>query len=137
MLPSQVIYATEKQLKSTYKYLNIYLNNNSTNKLTSQNASGILGEMKELGSYSALYHTEILDAAKFCDFIILYGDIWQKEPIDLKDSELYNKIIISKSLEDCYYKIVEYIKNENIILIKGSHGNRLDIIVSKIIKEFM
>ncbi len=97
----------------------------------------ILGEMKELGSYSALYHTEILDAAKFCDFIILYGDIWQKEPIDLKDSELYNKIIISKSLEDCYYKIVEYIKNENIILIKGSHGNRLDIIVSKIIKEFM
>ncbi len=114
--------------------------NAALNALRQININGkkiaILGEMKELGSESIKYHNILLKEAGFCDFIILYGNIWCNSDINLNAFNLRKNLILCQTLEQCYESTTKYLKNGNTILVKGSHSNNLEFIVSKIKKEY-
>ncbi|MEN6622007.1 MAG: UDP-N-acetylmuramoyl-tripeptide--D-alanyl-D-alanine ligase [Smithella sp.] len=96
----------------------------------------ILGDMKELGVDSILFHKDLLKEATFCDVVILYGDIWNKALKESNNSNYSFELIPCDSLEQCYFNIIKYMKSCNVFLIKGSHSNNLDFLVSKIKKEY-
>lgn len=96
----------------------------------------ILGEMKELGSESITYHNILLKKAVFCDVVILYGNVWRNADINLNIFKEKNILILCQTLEQCYESIAKYLKKGNVVLIKGSHSNNLEFIVSKIKKEY-
>ena len=85
----------------------------------------IIGEMRELGSFSKEAHTQILDiiAEKHLFNAILVGKNFE---------ELVNKYTFTTYFENTDL-LIEYIKNKGIrdcfILIKGSRGNQLERIV--------
>jgi UDP-N-acetylmuramoyl-tripeptide--D-alanyl-D-alanine ligase len=96
----------------------------------------VLGEMKELGSDSILYHESLLKDASFCYVIILYGDIWNNTIKESNDFIYASNVILCQNLEQCYVQITKHIVKDNFILIKGSHSNNLESLVSKIKKEY-
>lgn len=80
----------------------------------------VMGEMRELGEFSFLYHQQIVEYALTKKFykIILYGDIFKKLNIKLNNIniELVNNFDIVKQ------KINQYIEDDCIVGIKASNS---------------
>ncbi len=93
----------------------------------------VLGEMGELGENEVKHHKEVLKKALELDFLILVGQKWYPAVSSLSESAKSRIIFADK--KDLLNTIRSRISSGNIILIKGSHSNRLDEIVAELVKS--
>ena len=85
----------------------------------------VLGEMRELGENSAMYHAELSPLLEDIEHVILVGEIWQ-EAMKANNDYVYVKTW-QETLE-----ILKNIKEWQGMLVKGSHSIGLE----NIVKEF-
>lgn len=93
----------------------------------------VLGEMGELGENEVKHHKEVLKKALDLDLLILVGQKWYPAVSSLSESAKSRIIFADK--RDLLNTIRSQISRGNIILIKGSHSNRLDQIVSELVES--
>jgi UDP-N-acetylmuramoyl-tripeptide--D-alanyl-D-alanine ligase len=93
----------------------------------------VLGEMGELGENEVKHHKEVLKKALDLDLLILVGQKWYPAVSSLSESAKSRIIFADK--RDLLNTIRSQISRGNIILIKGSHSNRLDQIVAELVES--
>lgn len=104
---------------------------------TSERKIAVLGDMLELGRYSAEEHRRAgLTAGKICDLLLVVGP----RSRGIAEGALENGMADEKVLEfDSAKTAGEYLQNEiiagDIVLVKGSQGMRLEKTVEEIMAE--
>ena len=90
----------------------------------------ILGDMYELGDASDEEHDKVLDELiklEGLKFTILVGERLKKAYMRLKDPDQINNIIhIQRKSEFPYEQFKESLKDDSVILIKGSRGMKME-----------
>lgn len=93
----------------------------------------VLGSMKELGDSSTTQHRKIAESLNSFDVVMLVGFEWlpvlQKTDKMRKDSFLF-----MEDAKEVLDYLVKNIKENDMILIKGSNSNNLDLIVNELVK---
>ncbi len=102
----------------------------TVNKLEAKRKVAVLGDMLELGEASKETHRQIGDKVQFLDVLITIG----------KDSkEIQNKFNKEKyhfeNSEEAAGKIENIIKDNDLVLVKGSQSIRTEKVVERIMKE--
>jgi UDP-N-acetylmuramoyl-tripeptide--D-alanyl-D-alanine ligase len=94
----------------------------------------VLGEMLELGGHAEKSHLEILQLAlNIADEIYLIGDLFIKSADSFKNNEKIKGCFSSpREIGDILYKNLS--KND-LVLVKGSQGNRLDVTVLMLARD--
>lgn len=95
---------------------------------------GILGSMAELGEHSLHYHQELGSLLpKYFTHLFLCGPM-ATEVADAAIKNGFNKdnIVIKKSSNDLIVPLKYFIKKEDLLFIKGSNSNNMEIIVKEI-----
>ncbi len=97
----------------------------------------ILGDMLELGKYSDDSHLEIgKNASKICDLLVCVGIKARKIAEGALNNEFSEKNILQFEKSDEAGKMIQNLITENdVILIKGSQGARMEKIVLEIMAE--
>ncbi|MCL2155181.1 MAG: UDP-N-acetylmuramoyl-tripeptide--D-alanyl-D-alanine ligase [Leptospirales bacterium] len=96
----------------------------------------VLADMKELGESSSVYHVkvgEFAGARKF-DLLIFYGEMaeyYEKGALSAGADSSAVKIFDSK--DDIVIFLKDYLKENDVVLIKGSRAMKMEYVVSKII----
>lgn len=86
----------------------------------------LLGDMRELGKAAKDEHREVIEFAKEkADLIIIIGEQFTEAIKDRTE----NRIVSVQTHQECVQKLQEYVKNEDIVLIKGSRGMKLEKIL--------
>ena len=98
----------------------------------------ILGDMLELGEYSDEFHLKMGEVVfnNKIDKLITIGDASiniEKKAIELGMSS-ENCYHFNKENE-CYELVLDLLKEDDIVLVKGSHGIHLDKVVNKIMEK--
>lgn len=96
-----------------------------------------LGDMLELGKKSVTFHKEVgrkLDQYGF-NIIFLYGPLSMYILRSVKKKSFKGKVLHFKDKEKLTRKLIDTIKKGDVVLIKGSHNNRLDIVADALIKN--
>ena len=89
----------------------------------------VIGDMLEMGEAAYQEHVEVLKYAnEFCDKILLFGETFQKAA-EAVESE---KIRHYESKERLFDELIELIMANDVILVKGSRGIRLEEIIIKL-----
>lgn len=87
----------------------------------------VIGEMLELGASEVDYHRALLALFKPYDWVWLYGAIWarvaEEEPLPTNGELIQNAAALGEQLRSGLGK-------GDVLLVKGSHGNRLDRLVA-------
>ena len=90
----------------------------------------ILGDMYELGDASEEEHDKVLDQLIKFDqlkLIILVGERLKKAYMKLKNTHQANNIVhIQRKSEFPYNQFEESVKEDSVILIKGSRGMKME-----------
>jgi UDP-N-acetylmuramoyl-tripeptide--D-alanyl-D-alanine ligase len=97
----------------------------------------MLGDMLELGKYSEESHLEIgSDASKICDILVCVGTKSRKIAEGALNNGLSEKNIFQFEKSDEAGKMIQnLIQKDDVILIKGSQGTRMEKITLEIIAE--
>ena len=96
----------------------------------------VLADMKELGETSSVYHVKVGEFAglrKF-DLFIFYGEMakfYEKGALSAGADESAIKIFDSK--DDIVFFLKGYLKENDVVLIKGSRSMKMEDVVSKLI----
>jgi UDP-N-acetylmuramoyl-tripeptide--D-alanyl-D-alanine ligase len=96
----------------------------------------VLADMKELGESSSLYHVKVGEfaGAKKFDHLIFYGEMAKYyEKGALSAGAASGSIKIFGSKEDIVIFLKSYLKENDIVLIKGSRSMKMEDVVSKLI----
>jgi UDP-N-acetylmuramoyl-tripeptide--D-alanyl-D-alanine ligase len=89
----------------------------------------VMGDMLEMGETAEQEHIEVLKyAIEFCDKILIFGDTFQKAA-EAVESEKYSHY---ESKELLFDELNEQIAANDVILVKGSRGMRLEEIIIKL-----
>ncbi len=98
---------------------------------------GVIGSMAELGNKSEYYHQELGKILpNYFDYLFLCGEMAQvvaQWAINNGMSE--EKVIIKKTSQDLIDPLKDFIRQEDLLFIKGSNSNNMYIIVENIFKE--
>jgi len=96
----------------------------------------ILGDMLELGKYSIKAHRTVGDlAGNIADVLICVGEK-SKFIADSAANQMSSESIFTfHTSDDAKQKVQELIKTEDLILVKGSQGRRMEKIVEEIMAE--
>jgi UDP-N-acetylmuramoyl-tripeptide--D-alanyl-D-alanine ligase len=96
----------------------------------------VLADMKELGESSSVYHIKVGEFAgvrKF-DFLIFYGEMAKYyEKGALSAGADINRVKIFDSKDDIVIFLKSYLKENDIVLIKGSRSMKMEDVVSRLI----
>ena len=88
----------------------------------------VFGEMKELGEDSSFLHADVYQYAKDkVDYFFCIGKEWE----DIKITSKANITIFSDH-DDLYKAVKELIKQDTVILVKGSRSTKMDIVADKL-----
>ena len=96
----------------------------------------VLADMKELGESSCVYHVkvgEFAGARKF-DLLLLYGEMaeyYEKGALSAGMNSSAVKIFDSKEEIAVYLK--EYLKEKDVVLVKGSRSMKMEDVVNRLI----
>ena len=98
----------------------------------------VIADILELGDYSREIHFELGKYVASCkvDVVISIGNYSKYICESIKMSNNSIETYILDSNDDAYVKLLQILKNNDKILVKGSRGMRTDEIVDKIKKEF-
>ena len=96
----------------------------------------VLADMKELGESSSVYHTKVGEfaGAKKFDLLIFYGEMaeyYEKGALSAGADSGSVKIFDSK--DEIVIFLKSYLKENDIVLIKGSRSMKMEDVVSKLI----
>jgi UDP-N-acetylmuramoyl-tripeptide--D-alanyl-D-alanine ligase len=95
----------------------------------------ILGDMLELGKFSSEEHRKVGKFAKeVADYIIAVGT-WSEEIKKAASQDNSKNVFAFKKSEDVIKKLEEVVREEDVILIKGSQGVRTEKIVFSIMRD--
>jgi len=97
----------------------------------------LLGDMLELGEFSLDLHKKVIDYAirKKIDIIFLFGDEMKKAFLSLNDRYKNYPIIFEDNLENMKKKLLNEIKEKDVILVKGSRGMCMERFIKDIEDE--
>jgi UDP-N-acetylmuramoyl-tripeptide--D-alanyl-D-alanine ligase len=96
----------------------------------------VLADMKELGESSSLYHVKVGEfaGAKKFDLLIFYGEMakyYEKGALSAGADSGAVKIFDSK--DDIVIFLKDYLKENDVVLIKGSRSMKMEDVVSRLI----
>ena len=95
----------------------------------------ILGDMRELGEYSILEHKNIgKKVAEFADVFISVGNEMKYASDEAIEKDMKNVLHFENSIEASNV-VKQIIKEDDIILVKGSQATRMEKIVEKIVEK--
>ena len=103
---------------------------------TGRRKIAVLADMKELGESSCVYHVkvgEFAGARKF-DLLLLYGEMaayYEKGALSAGMNSSAVKIFESKDEIAVYLK--EYLKEKDVVLVKGSRSMKMEDVVNRLI----
>lgn len=90
----------------------------------------ILGDMRELGASSQEEHRSLLQQVlRYCDLCIVTGDEFSQAYASLESLPV--NIIHAEDSEQCALLINQQVHSEDIVLIKGSRGIKLERVLEK------
>lgn len=95
----------------------------------------VLGEMKELGVESSKFHSNIIGDAEFLDHLILVGCEWNSA-LQSVSLEIRNKITWVENISKVFPLLKSLLSEGTLLLVKGSHSNRLEKIVEKMVSDY-
>ncbi len=106
-------------------------------ELSAKRKIAVLGDMLELGNYSAQEHRKIgKRAADFCDYIIAVGDwAYEIKKTCIQGGLEENKVFAFSKSEEAITELEKIISPEDLILIKGSQGVRTEKIVFSVMRD--
>ncbi|MEK7453119.1 MAG: UDP-N-acetylmuramoyl-tripeptide--D-alanyl-D-alanine ligase [Patescibacteria group bacterium] len=111
---------------------------NSLKSIKAKRKVAVLGSMLEIGKYSEEAHREIGKiASSFCKLIITVGDQGKfiaEEVLKNGFKESENLFIFNTS-DELSRKIKDFIKNDDLILFKGSRGIKLEVAIEEILND--
>lgn len=99
----------------------------SAAEISSKRRFAVVGEMLELGPGGDGYHKDILPLLKPFDFVWMVGETWKRVAKD-GGSPMSNAAIWDGSYQALGEKLLKELTQGDIIVVKGSHGNRLDVL---------
>ncbi len=91
----------------------------------------ILGDMKELGANSAIFHQEIVSAVKNSNI----GSFFSVGELMFEASKNFPNAVSFKKIDDLIDKIDHLLQNGDIIMIKGSYGTKMHALVKHLLKN--
>lgn len=95
----------------------------------------VLGTMKELGEKTSLFHEEILHRTSWVDLLLLVGEEWKEALERTQEGTSADYLIWVNS----YREAIDFLQAEtchgDLILVKGSHSNELERVVSGMVSE--
>ncbi len=92
----------------------------------------VVGEMRELGPQGPEYHRRLLPLFDSFDHVWLTGDLWK----DLfAEGEFPSSLEYISHIPDLAKQLSEDLREGDVLLVKGSNGNRLDRIVDALTGE--
>lgn len=97
-----------------------------------QRRIAVLGEMKELGKSALDYHRELLPFFTKFSKVFIMGTLWRTlfQNTPLPDNTVFFDNPLSLGTE-----IKKELGEGDLIVVKGSHGNRLDFLVDFLVEE--
>jgi UDP-N-acetylmuramoyl-tripeptide--D-alanyl-D-alanine ligase len=103
-----------------------------TAEIPARRRLAVLGEMRELGPQGREFHRRLLPLFDSFDHVWLTGDLW-KDMFD--EGEFSSTLEYFSSIPTLAKKLSEDLREGDVLLVKGSHGNRLDRIVDSLTGE--
>lgn len=101
--------------------------------ISSERKIGIIGDMLELGEYTEKAHIEAgTKAGRIFDLVFVIGKNKEYFKKGLINNISEEKILLFDKVEDCFSKIKNIIKKEDLILVKGSRGIKLEKVIEEI-----
>jgi len=96
-----------------------------------------LGDMLELGKRRAEFHREVGRKLHNYGFTIvfLYGHLCRYVIDGLDESGFKGKVLHFNDIEELRKELFQTVRKKDVVLIKGSHNNRLDIVADALIKN--
>lgn len=96
-----------------------------------------IGDMLELGSRSAEFHRQIGKLLKENDFdvVLLFGDRSENIALSLKGNNYRGIVLHFNDKQKLQDKLIKTVRKGDVVLIKGSHANRLDTVADALIKN--
>lgn len=92
----------------------------------------VIGEMRELGPLAPEYHRRLLPLFDSFDHVWLTGDLWSQM---FKDGGFPPSLEYFSSLPSLAEELSGELRDGDVLLVKGSHGNRLDRLVDALTGE--
>ena len=96
-----------------------------------------LGDMLELGKETVKFHTEVGKKLREYGFnlIFLYGPLSLHILKSIKNGVFKGKVLHFKDRKNLRKELSNAIRKGDVVLIKGSHDNRLDIVADELIRN--
>lgn len=107
------------------------------NELPARKRIVVIGEMRELGSYSELLHKQVAQKIykNHPDLVLLGGGQAQTIAVELKELGFSaDRLESGLSNSQMVSRVLNYVSKGDIVLVKGSRALRLDEVVKRIIK---
>ncbi|WP_350449436.1 UDP-N-acetylmuramoyl-tripeptide--D-alanyl-D-alanine ligase [Aminobacterium mobile] len=92
----------------------------------------VLGSMKELGEDDTRLHEEVLKKALALDVLFLIGEEWKDPYLKLSDEER-KRVACIADLKALGAGLLSRLHKGDLLLVKGSHIHRLDLVVSSLV----
>ncbi len=103
--------------------------------VTGKRKIAVIGDMLELGELSFLAHENIAEkAAEFCDYLFFVGK-FSKDMKGVVAKKGFRNVFSFPGSCDAITPLKEIISSEDVILVKGSQGVRLEKLVEKIMEN--
>ncbi len=93
----------------------------------------VLGSMKELGDAVVMQHVKIAANLDFFDEVILVGSEWEFLSEKEENGNRKSFLLMKDSKEALSY-LCNNLEDGDMILVKGSHSNNLDLVVKELVK---
>ncbi len=93
----------------------------------------VLGSMKELGDVAVKQHKKIAATLDFFEVVILVGSEW-KSLSEKEDNGNTKSFLLMKDSKEALSYLCNNVEDGDMILVKGSHSNNLDLVVKGLVK---
>lgn len=97
----------------------------------------VLGDMLELGDESPKYHREVgeyLLNKQIAEVHLIGEEVQAIKSVLEENGNIAPKVYLYKNLEEISQYLLSTMKSEDIVLLKGSHGMKLDEVVKLLVK---
>ncbi len=91
----------------------------------------VLGEMKELGENALYYHQELLPFFNQFSKVFIMGTLWRTL---FQNTRLPANAVFFENPVSLGAELTKELREEDLVVVKGSHGNRLDCLVDVLVE---
>lgn len=104
-----------------------------------KNSMAVLGDMLELGDDTERFHREIGQKAASLniDYLYVYGELGRHIVDGAKKSNFPEERIFYGSKDEISQKVIEHLKPDTWILIKGSRGMKMETVIQQLKRKMM